>query len=145
MKTASTITIRINEKTRRLLKSLAGLNGVTLAEMIDRVTRFWSEENQNAEDCALCRKFRHEPNKETLQTKLDPDDTPVPIDMGGVKPCDYLRGIRYREDLTQKEMAARLGVTPANLSAMERGKRPIGKALAKKIAGIFGGSYKSFL
>ena len=67
------------------------------------------------------------------------------IDIDDIKPCDCLRGLRYRENLTQKEMAVRLGVTQGNLSAMERGKRPIDNDLAKKIAAIFGGSYKSFL
>jgi len=74
MKTASTATIRINEKTHRLLKGLAGLNGITLTEMVDRVTSFWSEKNQNEEDCALCRKFGHEPNEETLQAMLELDE-----------------------------------------------------------------------
>lgn len=68
----------------------------------------------------------------------------VQIDIAGIKPCECLRGLRYREALTQKEMAAKIGVTQSALSAMERGKRPIGKDLAKKIADIFGGSYKSF-
>lgn len=73
------------------------------------------------------------------------NDQAINVDIDRIKPCDCLRGLRYRENLTQKEMAVRLGITSGNLSAMERGKRPIGKDLAKKIAAIFGGSYKSFL
>ena len=212
MKTASTVTIRINAKAHRLLKGLAELNGITITEMIDRVARFWSEENQNAEDCALCRKFGHEPNKETLQAmqalekpdkaiaveeylkipetlraefdtlladmqtpqakkglrasftaglklnrmkqkKPEPrwsptiPEAPIPVELAfpNGKPGDHLAGIRCRENLTQDEMAKKLGICRSNLSAMERGKRPIGKDLAKKIAAIFGGSYKSFL
>lgn len=80
----------------------------------------------------------------TIEQETD-EEAPVPIDVDSIKPCDCLRGLRYRESLTQKEMSAKIGVTQGNLSAMERGKRPIGKALAKKIADIFGGSYKSFL
>ena len=56
-----------------------------------------------------------------------------------------LRGLRYREDLTQREFAAILNITQANLSAMENGKRNIGKELAKRIANKFKLDYRIFL
>ncbi|NLI76093.1 MAG: hypothetical protein GX442_06580 [Candidatus Riflebacteria bacterium] len=67
MKTGNTATIRINEKTHRLLKGLAGLNGVTLSEMVARLADFWTAENPDSEECRLCRKFGHEPNEETIK------------------------------------------------------------------------------
>ena len=45
-----------------------------------------------------------------------------------------LRGARYREGLSQKELAKRSGISQENLSKMENGKRPIGKQTAKKLA-----------
>ena len=46
----------------------------------------------------------------------------------------YLSGARYRENLTQVELAERSGIPRRHISEMENGKRPIGKANAKKLA-----------
>lgn len=50
------------------------------------------------------------------------------------KPGIALRGARYREGLSQKELAKRTGITQDNISKMENGKRPIGEKVAKKLA-----------
>ncbi len=57
----------------------------------------------------------------------------------------YFRGIRQREDLTQKEMAKRLHLTQSNISDIERGRRPIGKQLARQIAEKFSAEYRMLL
>ena len=46
-----------------------------------------------------------------------------------------LRGLRGREDLTQAELAARLGVSQNAISEMENGKRPISTKMAKRLGG----------
>jgi DNA-binding XRE family transcriptional regulator len=56
-----------------------------------------------------------------------------------------LRGVRHREGLTQINMAKKIKVTQADLSKMESGKRPIGKAIAKRIQKIFDVDYRYFL
>lgn len=56
-----------------------------------------------------------------------------------------LKGLRHRENLTQAEFAKSLGIIQANLSAMETGKRAIGKELAKRIGGKFKLDYRIFL
>ena len=56
-----------------------------------------------------------------------------------------LRAYRYREDLTQAELAAKAGVPQANISAMENGKRPIGLAMAKKLAAVLNCDYKKLV
>ena len=43
---------------------------------------------------------------------------------------DVLRGARC----TQAQLAARVGVKPSHISEMERGKRPLGKEMAKRLA-----------
>lgn len=48
----------------------------------------------------------------------------------------YLSGARYRENLTQVELAERSGIPRRHISEMENGKRPIGKANAKKLAEV---------
>jgi DNA-binding XRE family transcriptional regulator len=56
-----------------------------------------------------------------------------------------LKGLRLREGLTQINFAKKIGVTQANLSNMENGRRPIGKIIAKRIQKIFGANYRYFL
>lgn len=60
-------------------------------------------------------------------------------------PGTALKGLRLREELTQEEMAARLKIPQSHLSDMEKGKRPITLAMAKKIEDAFGMGYKAFL
>ena len=56
-----------------------------------------------------------------------------------------LRGLRYREDMTQVEFAERIGVSQSNLSAMENGRRSVGKAVARRVAEEFDIDYRLFL
>ena len=60
-------------------------------------------------------------------------------------PGQALLGARAKEGLTQKALASRIGVTQANLSQMEHGKRPIGKAMAKRLAQALDVDYRLFL
>src|ERR1700722_2795034 len=43
-----------------------------------------------------------------------------------------LRGMRYREDLSQKELAKRSGVSQNEISKIENGKRTVGEKVAKR-------------
>ena len=61
------------------------------------------------------------------------------------RPGALLRGIRIRENLTQKQMAEKIQVTQSDISQMENGTRPIGKKIAKRIAEIFDVDYRSLL
>ncbi len=45
-----------------------------------------------------------------------------------------LSGARYREDLTQVQLATLTGIPRRHISEMENAKRPIGRANAKKLA-----------
>ena len=56
-----------------------------------------------------------------------------------------LKGLRNREGLTQSKLGEILGIQQTNISQMERGKRSIGKASAKKIAELFHSDYRIFL
>lgn len=61
------------------------------------------------------------------------------------EPGVLLKGLRYREELSQIEFAKKLNISQTNLSAMENGKRAIGKELAKRIAEFFKLDYRIFL
>ena len=56
-----------------------------------------------------------------------------------------LRGLRTREGITQRELAARLGLRQHHVSEMEKGVRPITLEMAKRIGGAYNVSYKVFL
>jgi DNA-binding XRE family transcriptional regulator len=45
-----------------------------------------------------------------------------------------LRGARYREGMSQKQLAKRTGVSQENISKMENGQRAIGEKVAKRLA-----------
>ena len=47
-----------------------------------------------------------------------------------------LRGARYREGMSQKELARRSGISQENISRMENGHRPVGAQVAKKLAKV---------
>lgn len=56
-----------------------------------------------------------------------------------------LHGARIKEGLSQMALAEKIGISQTNLSKMEVGKRPIGKAMAKRIATILKVNYRIFL
>lgn len=56
-----------------------------------------------------------------------------------------LRGARYREDLTQAQLSKKTKIPQRHISEMERGLRPIGKNIAKRLAEALNVSYKVFL
>lgn len=89
---------------------------------------------------------------ETLLRETVPDDEL--IDAGDVfpdlkdakkLPSITFRGIRAKTGMTQAEVAKRLRITQADVSKIESGKRPIGKALAKRIEKEFKIDYRRFL
>jgi DNA-binding XRE family transcriptional regulator len=60
-------------------------------------------------------------------------------------PAMALRGLRGKEDITQAELAARLGISQNMISEMESGKRPITIKMAQRIGAEFKIAYKVFL
>jgi DNA-binding XRE family transcriptional regulator len=56
-----------------------------------------------------------------------------------------LKGLRNREEWTQVELSEKIGISQANLSKMESGKRPIGKNMAHRLAEVFKTDYRMFL
>jgi len=59
-------------------------------------------------------------------------------------PGDTLKGARLMHELTQAQLAAMIGVKPGHISEMEKGKRPIGKEMARRLAKALNTSYKVF-
>jgi DNA-binding XRE family transcriptional regulator len=65
--------------------------------------------------------------------------------LGDVPPGTALRGLRVKEDITQRELAEQLNISQNMVSEMESGKRPITPKTAKRIAEKFNVPYKTFL
>jgi DNA-binding XRE family transcriptional regulator len=60
-------------------------------------------------------------------------------------PAMLLRGLRGKEELTQTELAERLGISQNMVSDMESGRRPISLKMAKRIGAEFKIPYKGFV
>ncbi len=60
-------------------------------------------------------------------------------------PGMVLRGYRAREDMTQKDLATKIGISASNVSDMERGRRPIGTKMAKRLGKALNLDYRLFL
>lgn len=60
-------------------------------------------------------------------------------------PASILRGARFREDMTQAELATKIGVHKNHLSGMERGVRTISVDMAKRLGKALNTSYRHFL
>lgn len=56
-----------------------------------------------------------------------------------------LRGMRYREGLSQKKLAEESGVTQNEISNIENGKRTVGKKIAEKLATALNFDYRLLL
>ncbi len=60
-------------------------------------------------------------------------------------PGANLRAARYRENVTQKQLAELIGIPQRHISMMENGKRPIGKEMARRLGKALNIGYKVFL
>jgi DNA-binding XRE family transcriptional regulator len=60
-------------------------------------------------------------------------------------PGDTLKGARLMHELTQAQLAAMIGVKASHISEMEKGKRTIGKEMARRLAKALNTSYQVFL
>ena len=81
-----------------------------------------------------------------IDARTDDDET-VSLEefFPDIHPGSAIRGLRFREDLTQAQLAEIIGVKRQHISEMENGKRPIGKAMAKRLAKALNTGYKVFL
>jgi DNA-binding XRE family transcriptional regulator len=60
-------------------------------------------------------------------------------------PGRCLRGVRAKEDMTQRELAHLTGIPQRHISEMENGKRPIGKEMAKRLGQVLNIDHRVFL
>ena len=61
------------------------------------------------------------------------------------RPGKIVHGLRVKEDITQEELAKRLGIAQTRVSEIESGKRPISRNMAKRLGEAFNVSPKAFV
>ena len=89
--------------------------------------------------------FRRKPEEREVETPMTYDEAMQILLAGEPQAAVMLRGLRKREGITQAELGELLGVEQTNISKMERGKRQIGKKIAKRIEELFDIDYRLFL
>lgn len=87
-----------------------------------------------------------------LEKQCEDDDSPVAWEVLAKERIEkykksglVLRGMRYREDLSQKKLAEKSGVTQNEISNIENGKRTVGKKIAEKLANALNFDYRLLL
>ena len=61
------------------------------------------------------------------------------------RPGVMLKGARLKKELTQVQLAKKIGIPQSHISAMENGSRPIGKNMGRRFAKFFKTDYRLFL
>jgi len=66
-------------------------------------------------------------------------------DLIGKEKTTALHAYRTREDLTQRELAGKVGIPQRHISEMENSKQPIGKEMARRFAEVLKVDYRALL
>lgn len=67
------------------------------------------------------------------------------VQKNGGKNASVLRGLRLRDNITQLELAQKIGLPQSWISGWENGTRALGKKNAEKLADFFNTDYRIFL
>lgn len=92
---------------------------------------------------ALNEKFKNDDDDELVsfnEMKTFMDDL-----LGERTIADAIKAYRFREEMTQNELALKSGIKRQHISEIERGERNIGVATAKKLATALNCNYRSLL
>lgn len=90
--------------------------------------------------------------EKVLEKYSEDDDTPIAWEVLAKERIEkyrksglVLRGMRYREGLSQKHLAEASGITQNEISNIENGKRTVGKKVAEKLAKVLNFDYRMLL
>lgn len=71
------------------------------------------------------------------QKNTEKDSYSIEEVFGAILPGEVLQGYRFRDELTQKQVAEAVGIKQLHISEMERNLRKISKKMATKLAVLF--------
>ena len=87
------------------------------------------------------------------EIKVDKVDNEEPVEIiksdwfkeieSKTSPAESLKLLRTTFGYTQQQLADKVGITKQQISAMERGREPIGRKMAHRLANALGTSYKN--
>lgn len=90
--------------------------------------------------------------EKVLEKYSEDDDTPIAWEILANERIEkykksglVLRGMRYREGLSQKQLAEASGITQNEISNIENGKRTVGNKVAQKLAKVLNFDYRMLL
>jgi DNA-binding XRE family transcriptional regulator len=90
------------------------------------------------------------PDVEEIKSDIDDeeyvewDDTELAKQIrSDTTPAESLKLLRTTFGYTQQALAEKVGITKQQISSMERGKTPIGRKMAHRLANALGTSYKN--
>ena len=115
-------------KTHLTKNGLVPLRFLVHPSNVERVTRYVNSIESNQENGSR-------PWRDVIK-ELRPGE---PVSAG------VLRGARGTAELTQVRLSEKTGIPQRHISEMERGKRPIGKETARKLAAALKTDYRVFL
>lgn len=118
------------------------MSALTKKHPIDQIAKVFWHGKSYAVPVEVIERYAIDPNDDKY---VSIEDTFAELIQKSGEPGMLLRGLRYREGLSQIEFASRINISQTNLSAIENGRRHIGKELAKRIGEIFGIDYRLFL
>ena len=67
------------------------------------------------------------------------------LEEGGGKTAVAVRAARLKAGMSQQRLADAIGAHKSHISEIERGKRPVGKVLARKLGEVLSINYRVFL
>ena len=83
--------------------------------------------------------------KNDCEMRDEDEDMPACAVFPARTPGTVLRGLRYRDSLTQVDLSKLAGIPRRHISEMENGKRPIGRQTARKLAEVLNTDPRMFL
>ena len=116
-------------------------NGIRV-QIGDRKTRLFLVPKDRADGIVrLLQDFEVTEDEQTIPWRDSVRDLTQKYTEAGVA----LKGARTKENLSQSELAEKLGISQSHISDMEHGRRTIGKNMAKRLAKVLNVGYKIFL
>ncbi len=124
-----------------LMKILPIKNAIRVQVGARKIRLFLVPKDRANSVVRLLQDFEVKENQQTVPWRESVADLVQKYTEAGVA----LRGARNKENLSQSDLAHKLGIPQSHISDMEHGRRTIGKNMARRLANVLHVGYKIFL